>query len=74
MTAQEKAKDLFDMFNSKNDILFHQLDKEGAKQCALITVNEIMKECYNWAGGENIEYDIKRFQYWQQVKEEIEKL
>jgi len=75
MTPQEKAKELFDKYADEfNFDDTYRGYREQSKQCALITVNEIMKECYNWAGGENIEYDIKRFQYWQQVKEEIEKL
>lgn len=65
MTTKEKAKDLFDMFNYKNDILFHQLDKEGAKQCALIAVDEIINHSIKW---------IPEIDYWVNVKKEIEKL
>jgi hypothetical protein len=70
MTPKEKAEDLFDMFNSKNDILFHQLDKEGAKQCALIVVSEILDELSQIDDGQTYIPYI----YWEQVKEEIEKL
>jgi len=71
MSPKETAEELY------NKMLFcfqGNIDEYTAKQCALIAVDEIMKECYNWAGGENIEYDIKRFQYWEEVKQEIEKL
>jgi hypothetical protein len=45
-----------------------------AKQCALICVDEILKECSNWAGGTNDGWDAKRFDYWNEVKNEIENL
>jgi hypothetical protein len=52
----------------------YTLPLEMAKQCALIAVNEIIKECYKWAGGDNGEWDNKRFEYWEEVKQEINKL
>jgi len=48
--------------------------KESAKQCALIAVDEIIEECYNWTGGTGDGWDTKRFDYWDEVKQEIEKL
>jgi len=55
MTPKEKAKELFDLYYRVVP------NKEYAKQCALIAVNEI---CTHF-------YPVK---YWDQVKIELEKL
>ena len=67
MIPKEKAEQLVESFmNIKQQkladysIIYHPT----AKQCALITVDEIINE---------LVYDIQ-FDYWQQVKQEIEKL
>ena len=64
MTAKEKAIELVDNFR------LNVLDYEGcginehkAKQCALIAVDEILICCIG-----------SHEDYWQEVKEEIEKL
>jgi preprotein translocase subunit SecE len=43
-----------------------------AKECARITIDEIKKELSNWTGGENIEFDKQRFNYLDEVNQEIE--
>jgi hypothetical protein len=59
MTAKEKAKELVDSY-------YWELENDyKAKQCALIAVDEILKLELNDG------YDKE---YWQQVKNEIEKL
>lgn len=73
MTPKEKANDLVNnMFNCDNStpeksmamLLIH------AKQCSLIAVDEIMKQCWEYR-----DIDLqKSFDYWQEVKQEIEKL
>jgi hypothetical protein len=67
MTPQEKAKELFDkyeyfvrMYNDDTP----RLDMQ--KQCALIAVDEILNLCWNG--------NLKAKEYWQEVKQEIEKL
>jgi hypothetical protein len=60
MTPKEKAKDLLDKYL---DLDFH-LYLENAKQCALIAVDEFINNCT----------DIDIWEYWQEVKQEIEKL
>ena len=67
MTPKEKAKELVDNFR------LNVLDYEGsglnlfkAKQCALIAVDEILKVSITYAG--------KDYEYYQEVKQEIEKL
>jgi hypothetical protein len=66
MTPQEKAKELVDSF--ENDLM--ECDTyflETAKQrCALIAVNEILNLCWNG--------NLKAKEYWEEVKQEIEKL
>jgi hypothetical protein len=85
MTLQEKAKELFSKhYHALNLVIDSSQDHHAsAKQCALICVEEIIKEY-----GEYDEYFIsicgddftgtiasaKRVEYWQQVKQEIEKL
>jgi hypothetical protein len=73
MTPQEKANDLFNKFylvNSESveletgeyDLVL-SLDARDAKQCALIAVDEVLKECSWELTG-----------YWMSVKQEIENL
>ena len=82
MTPKEKALELVNKFwkscYDKHDIA--KLVKEDAKQCALIAVDELI-ESFNSiydASIRNIEkysgakYGMK--DYWQEVKQEIEKL
>ena len=69
MTAKEKAKKLVDMFlNEQNDTE----EISQAKQCALICVDEILK---------NIPEEVMSYKpfmmntdYWQEVKKEINKI
>jgi hypothetical protein len=67
MTAKEKADELYskydDLLNKDfgNPIVFDN----QIKQCALIAVDEIISEFY-------LEEDVAI--YWQEVKQEIEKL
>jgi len=69
MTPQEKAAELIVNYQ----LQCKSLDYQQAKQCALIAVDEILKEF------ENIfliftDKNSPRLIYWQQVKQEIEKL
>jgi hypothetical protein len=61
MTPKEKAKELVEKmaFYHWTDIC----DYEGAKQCALIAVEMVILNCY-----------VEEEYYWQEVKQEIEKL
>ena len=75
MTPQEKAKELVSKFHP---IVRWKLGQESvgsrAKECALIVVDERIDEMYDWMGGGNYEWEKNRFQYWEQVKQQIEKL
>jgi len=75
MTPKEKAKELVDNFLEKipfaDTYIYKDWRKEmydKAKQCALIAVDEILNQFY---GMLDLEYDIE---YWEEVKQEIEKL
>jgi hypothetical protein len=64
MTPNEKAKKLVDKFY--NEVKY----MERAKQCALIAVDEILESHYKLLFG--VKTSI--YEYWQEVKQEIEKL
>lgn len=70
MTPKEKAKELVEHYAEIIDPIefgiILERDWKSAKQCSLIAVDEIIKEHYP--------QDIKRCNYWQQIKQEIEKL
>jgi len=65
MKTKEKAEELFKQYYSylKANLMYDEEAREDAKQCALIAVDEILKHCYEV---------MKPF--WQEVKQEIEKL
>jgi len=74
MTPQEKAEELFMMYVNKGmnqikPVINRVIRKEMAKQCALIAVDEIIKS----SPQEPRSYTDTML-YWQEVKEEIEKL
>jgi hypothetical protein len=75
MTPQEKAKELFNKFDfiysyDGLDIMDEEFTKEDRKQCALIAVDEILE-----MDLPILEEDADKFyDYWQEVKHEIEKL
>ena len=63
MNPKEKARELVERFTST----CRECDYErNAIMFALIAVDEVLKELYP--------SDIKRCEYWQEVKQEIEKL
>jgi hypothetical protein len=80
MSPKEKARELVDKFS--NEIL---LTINGGKVAALIAVDEILKSIgvVDWDGDDEEEEDngyydgvdfTNFFQYWLEVKQEIEKL
>jgi hypothetical protein len=70
MTPKEKAKELVDKYwiYLRAGLLYDEEAKDDAKHCALIAVDEILKVAsfYNDSQAE--------VTYWEEVKEEIEKL
>jgi hypothetical protein len=73
ITQKEKAKELFYKFYpiATSYSLDRKNQKENAKQCALITVNEMLDlDCFDMS-EEHFENHIN---YYEEVKQEIEKL
>ena len=66
MTPKEKAEELVDKFNKPDTT--HYPYVHNAQQCALIAVDEIL-DMVKHTPIEFIETD-----YWQEVKQEIERL
>ena len=69
MTPKETAKELVERMTVHHwtDVC----DFEGAKRCALVAVDAIMEELTVMNYG--LQY-LNRMAYWNEVKEEIEKL
>jgi hypothetical protein len=66
MTPTEKAQDLFNKMFSIDEA-FGSVGVYEAKQCALIAVDEIIKAHIHNEG-------VRHLKWWQEVKQEIEKL
>ena len=72
-TPKEKADELINKFSDRKKYFDEYagwlilLDSSKAKGHALTAVNEIIEQCYN--NGINYSYN-----FWQEVKKEIEKL
>jgi hypothetical protein len=79
MSPEEKAKELVEKYRGVAHSDFHNQTgydeaqrEENQKQCALIAVDEILKENERInLGGE---FPTPLTNYWQEVKKEIEKL
>jgi hypothetical protein len=79
MTPKDKANELVEKFNNYCSYEWWEGNnghKENMKQCALIAVDEILKE---YAHAENHIEDIMGkisiyIKYWQEVRQEIKKL
>jgi hypothetical protein len=67
MEPQEKAIELFDKYAMylRANLMYDEEANEDAKQCAIIAVDEIL---------ELDNFSVEGRDYWQEVKQEIEKL
>ena len=76
MTPQEKAEELFKKAQDCQWVdAEYGMDDTTAKQCALFVVDEIYDLRLTY--GQHLEYDedkINYYSYWEQVKQEIDKL
>jgi hypothetical protein len=82
MTPKEKAKELVDKFyqTTPNEAWINEplgctknyKSWEQSKQCALIAVDEMLIEYPSQCPKDS--YEMVRHLYWQEVKQEIEKL
>ena len=69
MTPKEKAKELVDRFD---ETLTYLESKQKAKQCALIAVDEIINSNPH---SNPLNTDVhSTMSYWNEIKQEIEKL
>lgn len=71
MIATDKAKELVDKFKY---ISYDLDDIENHKEGALIAVDEILDELLEIVTVTSSKYIIKHINYYQEVKQEIEKL
>jgi predicted RNA-binding protein len=69
MTPQEKAEELLKKYFRDSDLLVEDLTWIQAKECALIAVDEILKDKEEIDGMR-----IINDPYWIEVKQEIENL
>ena len=69
MTAKEKAKELVNNMGNIPDGGFGSIGLYEAKQCALVAVDEIIKNIISTPTDYGASWT-----YWQQVKQELEKL
>ena len=80
MTPKDKALELYNKYEQLGrDFTRGVSMKEFAKQCALIAVDEIIEATNMYQYGisnalEHIPSKIVKHPYWQEVKQEIEKL
>ena len=72
MTPKEKAEDLVNKYTFKNVIKIVRINYNHPKQCALIAVDEIISAIdFVCMDGKIWNTNLK---YWNEVKQEIEKL
>jgi len=69
MTAEEKADELTYKFMKFLASNYNWYDKTLSKQCAIIAIDELIKEQTMWQNGE-----VDPVLYWQEVKKEIENI
>ena len=75
MTPQEKAEQLVDNFrNTFMSFLSDNMKNKNAKECALMAVNEVILEQCKSSELKDPRYQDERLMYWNEVKQEIEKL
>ena len=80
MKAEEKAKEIVEMYLKVLAVGMYDV-REEAKQCALICVDEIIKEALQmdekWHDNEDAPLTSVfnySYEYWLEVRKEIEKL
>jgi len=75
MTPKEKSEELLKKMLSKNPNIqdgISAIDTIQAKLCALVAVDEIIKEIdFDWMEVQNLD---SQHRYWEEVKQELNKL
>ena len=70
MTPKEKAKELFDKYNKA----VNTITNIPIKKCALIAVDEILQNFGQLTEGANFYTSYNTIKFYQEVKQELEKL
>ena len=73
MTPKEKAIELVSRFLTYSN-QFYDNDIRDAKECALIAVEEILPIIQSYEDALSASQKSDELEYWQEVKQEIEKL
>jgi hypothetical protein len=76
MTPQEKAEDIVRKYSTYVVMWTGgvETERQNVKQCALITVQEIISEMSDYYDEYDCTKTLKKIEYWQEVKNELEKL
>jgi hypothetical protein len=74
MKPKQKAEELVLKYLRIDNNTKEWFNKHIAKQCALIAVDEILNNNNKIPGNLNGLHTFKNTSYWQEVKQEIEKL
>jgi hypothetical protein len=74
MTPKQKAEELVLKYLRIDNNTKEWFNKHIAKQCALVAVDEILNNNNKIPGNVNGLHTFENTSYWQQVKQEIEKL
>ena len=65
MTAKEKAEQILNIYNSLEDSI-DGFGREHSKQCAIICIDEVLEMVHDSL------ISMKEYDYWKEVKQEIE--
>lgn len=72
--AKKKSQELIDKYYNHTWQSIHD-NMEGAKQCALIHVNEMIKEWDEITSEDvTLQFIISKMEFWESVKSELELL
>ena len=76
MTPKEKAEDIVRKYSTYVVMWTGgvETERQNVKQCALITVQEIISEMSDYYDEYDCTKTLKKIEYWQEVKNELEKL
>jgi hypothetical protein len=68
-SAKQKAEKLYNKM-----VVDFDMDKWQSRECALIAVDEILLNMIFWEPANPYGLEINKRRYWQEVKEELEKI
>ena len=75
MTPKEKAIELIDKYNNSiMSFLSDNMKYQNAIKCALIAVDEILKNFGTLTEGQTFYTEYRAVKYYEEVKQELEKL